>query len=175
MDFSRFDRFKARRKAKHSRSDVAASTKLATTRQEDHSGELACAATNSILTAGTGQSPVADTHLKTLRQHRRGQQQQLVDQQIWHLHARIIDKLLAEPELFTPLPAKLEQARQQGLLRHSEYLFWHCAFELFCDPTAFRSAILSQEPGPCKYRRRTRLVGILTEEERLQVLRPPPI
>lgn len=115
---------------------------------------------------GAGQSAVL--------QQRRGQQQQLVDRQIWHLHARMVDKLLAEPLLFAPLPEKLEQARQQGLLRHSEYLFWHCAFVLFHDPAAFRSAILSQAPGPCKYRRRTRLIGILTEEERLQVLLQTP-
>lgn len=104
---------------------------------------------------------------------RRGRQQQHIDQQIWLLHAKMVDKLLAHPALFSPLPAQLEQARQLGLLRHSEYLFWHCAYSVFADATAFRAAILSMEPGPCKYRRRTRLTGILTEAERAEILQQP--
>ncbi len=159
-DFSRFDRFKARRQTKQQRP--------AAVQAVDDSSSTVTDAPQQRLTGNTSSAARASQPPALLQ--RRGQQQQRVDQQIWHLHARMVDKLLAEPQLFAPLPEKLEQAQQQGLLRHSEYLFWHCAFALYPDAAAFRSAILSQQPGPCKYRRRTRLVGILTETERAEIL-----
>lgn len=100
----------------------------------------------------------------------KARQQQQLDRQIWLIHQQMVEKLLANPALLPPLQQQLEQTQQQGLLRHSEYLFWHCAFALYPDGPAFRAAILSIEPGPTKYRRRTRLQGLLSETERAALL-----
>lgn len=100
----------------------------------------------------------------------KGQQEKLIDSSILALHRAMLDKILADPTLLPPLIEALEQEQQQGLLRHSEYLFWRCAFAVFHQPELFKAALLSREPQACKYRRRTRLRGILSEQERQQAL-----
>lgn len=144
MDFSAFDRFKARRKT--------------------------CAKTHAHTTLAIDQKSSHSIYSRPSKPGRvigpKGRQQQQIDQQIWLVHQQMVDKLLANPALLPPVQLQLEQAQQQGLLRHSEYLFWHCALALYQEPDAFRAALLSLEPGPTKYRRRTRLQGVLTEAER---------
>ncbi len=100
----------------------------------------------------------------------RSRQEQQRDQQILQLHEKMVDKLLRQPQLLAPLVTALEQEQQQGALRHSEYLFWSCAFAAFDDPVLFRASLLDPGARAAKYRRRTRLRGILTEAERLAVL-----
>lgn len=100
----------------------------------------------------------------------KGRQEKNVDATILQLHSAMVDKILANPALLPPVVAQLEQEQQQGLLRHSAYLFWSCAFAVIDQPQLFKAALLSPEPQACKHRRRTRLRGILTETEREQVL-----
>lgn len=100
----------------------------------------------------------------------KGAQEKSIDATILQLHSAMVDKILANPALLAPVVAQLEQEQQQGLLRHSAYLFWSCAFAMINQPELFRAALLSPEPQACKHRRRTRLRGILTEAERAQVL-----
>jgi hypothetical protein len=100
----------------------------------------------------------------------KGRQEKNVDATILQLHSAMVDKILANPALLPPVVAQLEQEQQQGLLRHSAYLFWSCAFAVIDQPQLFKAALLSPEPQACKHRRRTRLRGILTEIEREQVL-----
>ncbi len=100
----------------------------------------------------------------------KGAQEKSIDATILQLHSAMVDKILANPALLAPVVAQLEQEQQQGLLRHSAYLFWSCAFAMIDQPELFRAALLNPEPGACKQRRRTRLRGILTEAERAQVL-----
>jgi len=100
----------------------------------------------------------------------KGAQEKSIDATILQLHSAMVDKILANPALLPPVVAQLEQEQQQGLLRHSAYLFWSCAFAMIDQPQLFRAALLSPEPQACKHRRRTRLRGILTESEREQVL-----
>ncbi len=100
----------------------------------------------------------------------KGRQEKNVDATILQLHSAMVDKILANPALLPPLVELLEQEQQQGLLRHSAYLFWSCAFAVIDQPQLFKAALLSPEPQACKHRRRTRLRGILTEDERAQVL-----
>ena len=115
-----------------------------------------------------------DSNSSTQRQSRydspKGRQEKNVDATILQLHSAMVDKILANPALLPPVVAQLEQEQQQGLLRHSAYLFWSCAFAMIEQPQLFRAALLSEEPQACKHRRRTRLRGILTEAEREQVL-----
>jgi hypothetical protein len=100
----------------------------------------------------------------------KGAQEKSIDATILQLHSAMVDKILANPALLPPVVAQLEQEQQQGLLRHSAYLFWSCAFAMIDQPQLFRAALLSPEPQACKQRRRTRLRGILSETERMQVL-----
>ncbi len=100
----------------------------------------------------------------------KGAQEKSIDATILQLHSAMVDKILANPAILSPVVAQLEQEQQQGLLRHSAYLFWSCAFAMLNQPELFRAALLSPEPQACKQRRRTRLRGILTEAERVQVL-----
>ncbi|TXH97918.1 MAG: hypothetical protein E6Q75_03250 [Rheinheimera sp.] len=111
----------------------------------------------------------------TRRRHSRldspkGAQEKSIDATILQLHSAMVDKILANPVLLSPVIVQLEQEQQQGLLRHSAYLFWSCAFAMIHQPELFRAALLSPEPTACKQRRRTRLRGILTEAERALVL-----
>lgn len=100
----------------------------------------------------------------------KGAQEKNIDATILQLHSAMVDKIIANPALLPPVVAQLEQEQQQGLLRHSAYLFWSCAFAMIHQPELFRAALLSPEPQACKHRRRTRLRGILTEAERALVL-----
>ncbi len=116
--------------------------------------------------------------LATSEQSNRGQQERQVDMQIWLLHQAMVNKLLAEPARLPALQAKLEQQLAAGQIRHGAYLFWSSAFALLAQPDVaqhelFRAAILSKEPSANKYRRRTVMVGLLTEEERQQALLAP--
>lgn len=97
----------------------------------------------------------------------RGQQERKLDGQILRLHQAMVEKILQNPDYQPQLLERLEQQRLAGQLRHSAYLFWHCALLQINDPERFRQAILSEEPSAFKYRRRTLFIGILTEEERI--------
>lgn len=125
---------------------------------------------NATNTANSAQrQPKSSPHPRT-QSRPRGQQQKQLDAMILRLHHAMVEKILAQPSLLTPLITALEQAQQNGLMKHSAYLFWSCAFAAVEQPALFRAALLSPEPQACKYRRRTRLCGILSEEERQQIL-----
>ncbi|MDX5406744.1 MAG: hypothetical protein LPK11_06855 [Chromatiaceae bacterium] len=92
------------------------------------------------------------------------------DSQILRLHSAMADKLLAQPERVTQVLQTLEQRYQAGLLRHSSYIHWYSILDCINEPQLFRSALLDTGERMRKLRRRTVLVGILTEEERMSLL-----
>jgi hypothetical protein len=92
------------------------------------------------------------------------------DWQIQALHQAMADKLLAEPERLADIKLKLEQRYQAGQLRHSGYIHWHSVLDTIDEPQLFRQELLSNDARMRKLRRRTILVGVLTEAERQQVL-----
>lgn len=96
------------------------------------------------------------------------------DKQILRLHAAMGDKLLAEPERLTQVLNTLEQRYQAGLLRHSSYIHWYSILDCIGQPELFRSALLDNGERMSKLRRRTILVGILTEQERMALLLETP-
>lgn len=120
--------------------------------------------------SGALQDGQASSRRRSRTESPKGRQERSIDATILQLHSAMVDKILANPALLTPVVAQLEQEQQQGLLRHSAYLFWSCAFAMVHQPELFRAALLSPEPGACKHRRRTRLRGILSEAERALVL-----
>lgn len=96
--------------------------------------------------------------------------QQQLDHQIWQLHQAIVEKMLQEPAHASRLLQQLESRYQQGQLRHAQYLFWSSCLLQINQPDLFRQAVLSNQPQAIKYRRRTALIGVLTEDERQTVL-----
>lgn len=104
------------------------------------------------------------------RMHSKGQSQQVQDLQIWRLHQKIVEKILQEPSLCLQVQQRLELRLEAGQVRHGEYLYWSCLLLEVQHDRQFRDGVLSMEPRVCKYRRRTPFVGILTEQERQQIL-----
>lgn len=92
------------------------------------------------------------------------------DLQILALHQKMLEKLQQQPSLVPEFLDKLEQRKLHGRIRHGEYLFWYCALSQWQHQAQAISSLLSMEPGPRKYRRRTLLAGLLTEPERQQIL-----
>ncbi len=92
------------------------------------------------------------------------------DSQILRLHSAMADKLLAQPELVKQVWQTLEQRYQAGLLRHSSYIHWYSILDCVNEPQLFRNALLDNGERMRKLRRRTVLVGILTEQERMSLL-----
>ena len=65
---------------------------------------------------------------------------------------------------------RLEQRYQAGQIRHSGYIHWHSILDCVDDPALFRRELLDSGERMTKLRRRTVLVGILTEAERSAAL-----
>ena len=89
-----------------------------------------------------------------------------MDKQILALHSAMADKLLAHPVYIDSVRATLERRYQAGQLRHSAYIHWHCVLDCINEPTLFRQALLCDDERMRKLRRRTIMVGILSEQER---------
>ena len=100
----------------------------------------------------------------------KSQSQQVQDQQIWRLHHKIVEKIEQNPLLCAQVQQCLEQRLAAGQVRHGEYLYWSCLLLEVHLQQQFRDGVLSLDPRICKYRRRTPFVGILTEQERQQIL-----
>ena len=92
------------------------------------------------------------------------------DNQIWLIHQAIAEKLLAEPWRIADVRQTLEQRYQAGQIRHSGYIHWHSILDCIDDPALFRCELLDSGERMTKLRRRTVLVGILTEAERSAAL-----
>ena len=80
------------------------------------------------------------------------------------------EKLLAEPWRINQIRQTLERRYQGGQLKHSGYIHWHSILDCIDQPELFLSALLDDGERMSKLRRRTVLVGILTEPERLALL-----
>lgn len=96
---------------------------------------------------------------------------QLIDRQILVIHAAIVDKLFRHPELIPELEQSLEQKREHGRLGYGAYITWYSLLQLFDSaPESFRQGVLEDSGKMRRLRRKTPLVGILTEDERQKAL-----
>ena len=86
------------------------------------------------------------------------------------LHKRMAQKLIDNPALFDQVEQTLKSRYKAGMLRHGSFLNWECILALKNTPEAFTEALLEDSPSMIKLRRRTIFTGILTEEERQEVL-----
>lgn len=126
----------------------------------------------------TGRSLLPSLHPQSRSQPQRSGQsrsqksrnQHKIDQQIWLLHQAMAEKILQQPALIAQVRQKLDLLLQQRQIRHGAYLYWSCLMDLVAEPEKFRAELLSFEEQPCKYRRRTPMVGLLTEAERAAAL-----
>ena len=109
---------------------------------------------------------------RTRRNHERkpSLRHENIDRQIWLLHKAMADKLIAHPHLRQQVVDKIEQRYQMGKLRHGPYLTWSSLMENIDDEALFRQTLLDNTPYMRKLRRKTPLVGVLTEQERQEVL-----
>ena len=115
-------------------------------------------------------STTAGGRRRTLSPTLRGQNDKVLDLQIWRLHLHIVSKILAEPALAMLVQQKLDERLSQQQIRHGEHLYWSAVLMQLADPAQFSAGVLTMEPRVCQYRRRTPFVGILTEQERQQAL-----
>ena len=96
------------------------------------------------------------------------------DKHILQLHRAMANKLLAEPWRIADIRHTLERRYQAGQLKHSGYIHWHSILDCIDQPELFLAALLDNGERMSKLRRRTVLVGILTEPERLALLLEAP-
>ena len=89
-----------------------------------------------------------------------------IDKQVWVIHAAIVDKLLSNPEMIEQVKETLENRRETGKIGYGEYITWLSIIEVSDQPDLFKRAILENSGKMKRYRRKTPLVNILTEEER---------
>ncbi|WP_333608021.1 hypothetical protein [Arsukibacterium sp.] len=89
---------------------------------------------------------------------------------IWLLHQAMATKLLANPLQLIPIQQRLEQRYQAGQIKHSGYIHWHCILAAIDKPELFRRELLDKGERMTKLRRRTILVGLLSEPERAAIV-----
>ncbi|MDA8621579.1 hypothetical protein N9L48_02935 [Psychrosphaera sp.] len=109
------------------------------------------------------------------RSSKGGFKEALIDKQVLVIHAAIADKLIAfnakgDNTYVEQIQNTLDSRRDAGRMRYGEYLTWQSVLEVIDDSVSFKSAILEDSHQMKKYRRRTPLVGILTESERQKAL-----
>lgn len=107
---------------------------------------------------------------RDLTNSRKGAEYQAIDQQISALHLAMGKKLLANPTLLSNIKGKVEERYQSGFLRHGAYITWLSILEQFIEPDIFIATLTEDSYEMKKLRRKTPLVGILTERERQEVL-----
>lgn len=92
------------------------------------------------------------------------------DNQILQLHIAMAEKLLAEPWRVEAVRDKLEKRYQAGLIRHSGYIHWSSILDCIDQPDLFKQTLLDEGERMRKLRRRTILIGILSEAERNAIM-----
>lgn len=102
---------------------------------------------------------------------KRGIKDEHVDRQILVIHRAIGLKMLklqssGERDIASEVEQTLEQRRDEGRMGYGEFLTWSSLLLLLDKPDEFLGGLLEDTEQMRKYRRRTPLVGILTEEER---------
>lgn len=109
------------------------------------------------------------------RSSKGGFKEALIDKQVLVIHAAIADKLIAvnakgDNSYVEQIQKTIDSRRDSGRMRYGEYLTWQSVLEVIDDSVAFKKAILEDSHQMKKYRRRTPLVGVLTEAERQQAI-----
>lgn len=105
-----------------------------------------------------------------MRRRTTSKQSEATDAQILRLHSAMAEKLLAEPALISNVRHTIEQRYTAGLLRHSAYIQWHSILDCIDQPELFKAALLDNGERMRKYRRRTVITGILSEDDRQAIL-----
>jgi len=98
-----------------------------------------------------------------------------IDRQILVIHRAIGLKMLAsfqrgDLSLVEQVGITLERRRGEGRIGYGEFLTWTSLLELMDRPEEFLDGLLLDDTRMRKLRRRTPLVGVLTEQERQEAL-----
>ncbi|OJF67608.1 hypothetical protein BK026_01715 [Alteromonas sp. V450] len=93
-----------------------------------------------------------------------------VNQRIKTIHSAIADKLMSHPELFEQVEQTLEMRYQNKMMRYGSYLLWKGIIEARHEPDVFKALLLADDERTANLRRETIFTGILSEQEREQLL-----
>ena len=104
------------------------------------------------------------------RSHRRSIRDHNIDNQVLVLHKAMAEKLINQPQLAQKVSAKIGERYAYGKMHHGAYLTWTAIVESVTQPDVFLNALLEDSPRMRKLRRKSPLVGLLTEEERQHAL-----
>ncbi|WP_334057944.1 hypothetical protein [Alteromonas sp. S005] len=100
----------------------------------------------------------------------RKQRRSDVNERIKKIHNAIANKLLSHPELFEQAEHTLETRYQNKMMRYGSYLQWKGIIEARNEPDVFKALLLADDERTANLRRETIFTGILSEEEREQLL-----
>lgn len=107
---------------------------------------------------------------KPYRVKKTGIKDENIDRQILVLHKAIAEKLIRQPELLAQVQHKLAERLELGQISYGGYIHWQSVLELYHQPEQFVLGITEDSPYLRKLRRVTPFSGLLTEQERQQVL-----
>jgi len=107
---------------------------------------------------------------KPYRVKKTGIKDENIDRQILVLHRAMAEKLLRQPDLLPQVQHKLTERLEQGQISYGAYIHWQSVLELYHQPEQFVLGITEDSPYLRKLRRLTPFSGLLTEQERQQVL-----
>lgn len=113
-------------------------------------------------------------HYSTNRKRNRNNKHSIksdnIDKQILQLHIAMAEKIVKNPQLILPVIDKLEERYANNKMHYGAYLTWHSLLELIDTPTEFVAQMSEDSNSMRKLRRKSPMVGILTESERVTVL-----
>ncbi|MEW9799195.1 hypothetical protein [Alteromonas sp. CYL-A6] len=101
---------------------------------------------------------------------RKQQTRAAMDARILKLHEIMADKVLNDPTLLEQVSTTLTQRYEGGLMRYGSYLLWQGILDAAGEPAAFKALLLANDTRTASLRRETIFTGILSEEERAQIL-----
>lgn len=112
---------------------------------------------------------------KQRRPKRGGIKEELINRQVLVIHYAIGKKLLeahakGDSTYIEHIKDTISNRYDLGRMRYGEYLTWQSLLELLDSPKEFMAGLLEDSHQMNKYRRRTALVGVLTEQEREEAL-----
>jgi Trp operon repressor len=100
----------------------------------------------------------------------RKQKRSEVNARILKIHEAIVQKVVNQPELLGQVHQTLEQRYKNKLMRYGSCMLWQSILETFDNPELFKSLLLSDDERTANLRRETIFTGVLSEDERQQIL-----
>lgn len=98
------------------------------------------------------------------------QKQVLIDQRILAIHRAIALKVLRQPHFIDKARDVLHERYNNGMMRYGSFLLWESILAYCDEPETFKALLLAEDSRTASLRRSTIFTGVLTEEEREEVI-----